>query len=57
MRNFTLTGNGDPAPIPVVFATASYFKAMFIPPLAGRYYTDDEDRDGAAPSRASSSVK
>jgi predicted permease len=49
IRNRTLTGSGEPTPIPVVLATASYFKAMFIPPLAGRYYTDEEDRDGAAP--------
>jgi putative ABC transport system permease protein len=44
----TLTGQGDPTPIPVVYASAGYWKAMFIPPVAGRYYTEAEDREGAA---------
>lgn len=43
----TLTGQGDPAPIPIVSASAGYWKAMFIPPALGQYYTDADDREGA----------
>jgi len=48
-RTFTMLGIGDPTPTSVTIATASYFRTMFIPPVLGRYYSDDEDRDGAAP--------
>lgn len=48
-RTFTMLGKGDPTPTSVTIATASYFRTMFIPPLLGRYYSEDEDRDGAAP--------
>ncbi|MEO7086056.1 MAG: ABC transporter permease [Gemmatimonadaceae bacterium] len=42
-----LTGTGDPLTVGMVPASASYFRAMFIPPTLGRYYTDAEDRVGA----------
>ena len=28
------------------WTSASYWKALFIPPVAGRYFTDEEDREG-----------
>lgn len=43
----TLTGQGDPTPISAPTASAGYWKAMFIPPVLGRYFTDEEDREGA----------
>lgn len=43
----TLTGQGEPRSIPVTMASAGYWKAMFIPPVIGRYFTADEDREGA----------
>jgi len=48
-RPWTMTGQGDPTPIATVLATAGYWKAMFIPPVLGRYYSDAEDREGATP--------
>ncbi len=45
-RAFTLTGYGDPTPIRTRLATASYWRTMFIPPVLGRYFRDDEDREG-----------
>ncbi|MDB4878520.1 MAG: permease [Gemmatimonadetes bacterium] len=42
----TLTGQGDPVPIATAVASAGYWKAMFIPPVAGRYFTEAEDREG-----------
>lgn len=44
---YTLTGYGDPTPIRTRLATASYWRTMFIPPAAGRYFRDEEDREGA----------
>jgi len=49
IRPWTMTGQGEPTPIATVLASAGYWKAMFIPPVLGRYYTDAEDREGAAP--------
>lgn len=46
--SFTLTGQGDAVQLNGAFATASFFRAAALPPLFGRYYTDDEDRAGAA---------
>lgn len=43
---FTLTGAGDPQRLTGVLATASYWKALAIPPALGRYFNDDEDRPG-----------
>ncbi|HTE46077.1 MAG TPA: ABC transporter permease [Gemmatimonadaceae bacterium] len=43
----TLTGVGDPAPIAATSASSEYWKAMFIPPVLGRYFTPEEDREGA----------
>ncbi|HTI61900.1 MAG TPA: ABC transporter permease [Gemmatimonadaceae bacterium] len=43
----TLSGEGEPRSMPVTLASAGYWKAMFIPPVLGRYFTDDEDREGA----------
>jgi putative ABC transport system permease protein len=46
----TLTGVGDPAPIAASRASADYWKVMHIPPVRGRYFSDAEDREGAAPA-------
>ena len=45
--SMTLTGQGEPRSIPVTMASAGYWKAMFIPPALGRYFTEREDREGA----------
>ena len=45
--SMTLTGQGEPRSIPVTMASAGYWKAMFIPPVIGRYFTEEEDREGA----------
>lgn len=46
--SMTLSGQGEPRSIPVTMASAGYWRAMFIPPVLGRYFTDEEDREGAA---------
>src|SRR5205823_2139675 len=45
----TLTGVGDPTPIQTGVASAGFWKAMYIPAVAGRYFSESEDRDGAEP--------
>ena len=45
--SMTLTGQGEPRSIPVTMASAGYWKVLFIPPALGRYFTEDEDREGA----------
>jgi putative ABC transport system permease protein len=42
----TLTGGDAPEQISTGRATASFFRTLAAPPLAGRYFTDDEDRPG-----------
>jgi putative ABC transport system permease protein len=44
---FTLTGVGEPEAISAYRVSASYWKALYIPPALGRYFTADEDRPGA----------
>jgi len=46
----TLTGIGDPTPIPTSRASANYWRAVHIAPVRGRYFNDDEDRAGGPPS-------
>jgi len=43
----TLSGGGEPRSIPATMASAGYWKTMFIPPALGRYFADEEDREGA----------
>ena len=43
----TLSGAGEPRSLPVALASAGYWQVMFIPPVLGRYFTDEEDRAGA----------
>ncbi len=45
----TMTGRGDPTPIITLSTTGSFWKVEFIPPVIGRYYTTDEERDSATP--------
>ena len=45
----TLTGQGDPRPIAGRSMSAGFWKAMFIPPVVGRYFNEAEDREGAPP--------
>jgi len=42
--SFTLTGAGDPVRIFAFRVTADYWKALYIPPVVGRYFTANEDR-------------
>lgn len=44
-RPLTLTGHGEPTSVTTVLASSDYWRAMFIPPVLGRYYRDDEDRE------------
>jgi putative ABC transport system permease protein len=46
----TLTGFGDPTPVAAGRASANYWKVMHIAPVRGRYFSDDEDHEGAAPT-------
>jgi putative ABC transport system permease protein len=43
----TLTGQGDPRTIAGRSMSADFWKALFIPPVAGRYFTHEDDREGA----------
>ena len=43
-----LTGYGEPTPIAAPSVSAGYWKVLFVPPVAGRYFTEEEDRDGAS---------
>ncbi len=43
----TLTGSGEPQELRFVRALAGYWRALSLPPLAGRYFGADEDRPGA----------
>lgn len=46
----TNTGSGgDAVPMTVDLVTASYFDVLGVRPHLGRFFTPDEDRDGAAP--------
>ena len=44
---FTLTGVGDPMPIDARQTTSGFWKAEFIPPVLGRYFTENEELEGA----------
>ena len=41
--DFNLTGNGEPERFSGLFVTASYFRALKIPPKLGRTFFDEED--------------
>ena len=43
----TLTGAGEPQSLQLLRASAGYWKAMYLPPTAGRYFGADEDHPGA----------
>ena len=45
--SLALTGVGEPQQIRVTHATASYFKALYIPPSLGRYFDSTDDKVGA----------
>ncbi len=45
----TMTGRGDPTPITTLSTTGSFWNVEFIPPVLGRYFTTDEERDSAMP--------
>ncbi len=44
----TLTGRDAPERLGGARASASFFRTLAAPPVAGRYFTDDEDRPGGA---------
>jgi putative ABC transport system permease protein len=48
MGGSTLTGSGEPQQLRLVRASAGYWRALRLPPLAGRYFNVDEDRPGAS---------
>ena len=45
--SFTLTGAGAPERLLALEASADYWRALYIPPLAGRYFGPAEDEPGA----------
>jgi putative ABC transport system permease protein len=47
LGTFTLTGAGDPQQLAALHVTAGYWKALYIPPALGRYFSDAEDRPDA----------
>ena len=47
MGGTTLTGSGEPQQIKLVRASAGYWHALRLSPLAGRYFNEDEDKPGA----------
>lgn len=47
--NVTLTGEGEAERLAAIQASASLFPALGTPPLAGRTFSEEEDRPGAAP--------
>lgn len=46
-QSYTLSDAGAPDLLLGYRASADYWKAMYIPPLLGRYFTADDDRPGA----------
>jgi putative ABC transport system permease protein len=48
-RYRTLTGRGEPTPLMTVPATGDFWKVQFIPPVVGRYFGADDDRESASP--------
>jgi putative ABC transport system permease protein len=47
-RGFTIAGPEGPERAAGAMASASFFAVVGAPPVMGRYFTDDEDRRGAA---------
>ncbi|HEY7290858.1 MAG TPA: ABC transporter permease [Vicinamibacterales bacterium] len=47
-ESFNLTGNGDPLRVRAVQAQAGIFAALGVKPIAGRVFSESEDRPGAA---------
>src|SRR5262245_9949206 len=43
---FVLVGNGDPARVVAAPTTASFADVFGVPPMLGRWYTEEEDRPG-----------
>ena len=48
VRNLTLTGAGDATLLSAEFITPEYLGILGLAPAAGRFFTTDEDEDGAA---------
>ena len=46
-RGVTLSGPQGPERLPGATASASFFRVMAAPPVIGRFFTDEEDRQGA----------
>lgn len=47
--SFTLTGDGEPAPVQGMYVSASLFGVLKVAPEKGRAFTADEDRTGGPP--------
>jgi len=45
-RDFNLTGAGDPERLQAVRVTSSFFPLLGVSPVAGRFFSDEEDRFG-----------
>src|SRR5947209_5258734 len=47
--NFTVTGTGDPEQVTGLRMNAAFLRVLGVNPVAGRGFTDDEEKPGAAP--------
>jgi len=48
--SFNLTGEGDPLRVEASFMTSGAFGALGVKPVLGRFFTQDDDKIGAAPT-------
>jgi len=48
-HDLTFTGNGEPAELDTVVVTSDYFPLLGVKPIAGRFFTAEENKKGAAP--------
>ena len=48
-HDLTFTGNGEPAELDTVVVTSDYFSLLGVKPLAGRFFSPEESKKGAAP--------
>jgi hypothetical protein len=48
-QGFNLTGEGEPQRLEARYATSGFFPLLGIQPVAGRSFTQEEDKPGASP--------
>jgi predicted permease len=48
-ESFSMTGRGEPEPVPAEMVSASFFPLLGVKPVIGRAFAPEEDQVGAAP--------